>query len=164
MNKRNLIFPRVLALLVILVGLLAYLYVGQIYVAYGPSMEPTIYDGERIVVDKKVYDSIKPRRDDVVALITPIQGRYFVKRVLAHARDEVAVDKNGIELNGKLIPNTEGPWKPLNYVLKEDEVYVLGDNKYDSSDSRDFGPIKVDKIIGEVKVVIWPPSSWRIVK
>ncbi len=164
MNKRNLIFPRVLALLVILVGLLAYLYVGQIYVAYGPSMEPTIYDGERIVVDKKVYDSIKPRRNDVVALITPIQGRYFVKRIVAQARDEVTVDKNGIELNGKLIPNTEGPWKPLNYVFKADEVYVLGDNKYDSSDSRDFGPIKIDQIIGKVKVVIWPPSGWRIIR
>ncbi|KKM22625.1 hypothetical protein LCGC14_1623380 [marine sediment metagenome] len=164
MDKRNNIFPRVLALSVILAGLLAYLYVGQMYIASGPSMTPTIYDGERIVVDKKVYDSVPPRRGDVVALISPDRGRYFVKRIVAEAKDEVEVSQSGITVNGEMLSRTEGPWQPQEYTLALDEVYVLGDNRYNSMDSRDFGPIKAKKVIGKVKVVVWPPSSWRIVK
>ncbi len=143
--------------------LLAYLYVGQFYVAYGPSMEPTIYDNERLIVDKRAYAEVNPLVDDVVSFTTPA-GLFYVKRVVAGGGDMVEVGSDGVKVNSKLLKNTEGPWKSLKYKLAQDEVYVLGDNRLISDDSRDFGPIKVDKISGEVKAVVWPPGSWRLVK
>lgn len=137
---------------------------GKIYVAFGPSMEPTLYTGERIIVDTSAYNVAKPSLNDVISLVNPTDGRFFVKRVVAINGDEVEINSDGVRVNGKLMPRTEGQWQANKYILQQDEVFVLGDNRYDSSDSRDFGPIKVSKVLGEVKAVVWPPGSMRIVK
>jgi len=165
MNRRNLLFPRIFAWSMITLFLLVYLYIGQLYVAYGPSMEPTLYSGERLLVDKKAYQAVKPAVGNVVALINPDNSSLlFIKRVVAEGGDRVEVSSEGVRVNFKLEPNTEGLWKAASYTLKEDEVFVLGDNRLQSSDSRDFGPVKLNRILGKVKMVIWPPGSFRIVR
>jgi len=164
-DPKNLLFPRIFAWSMIILFLLVYLYIGQLYVAYGPSMEPTLHSGERILVDKKAYQAVKPATGNVVALVNPDNSSLlFVKRVAAEGGDEVEVSSGGVKVNFKLEPNTAGFWKSAKYTLKEDEVFVLGDNRLKSSDSREFGPVKVDKILGKVKMVIWPPASFRIVR
>lgn len=162
--KKSRLYPRLFVWFLILLFLLVYLYLGKIFVAYGPSMEPTLYNGERLLVDRSAYNVAKPLLNDVAALINPLDGRFNVKRVVALEGDEVEISQEGLRINGELLPRTEGQWQDKKYILQADEVYVLGDNRYNSSDSRDFGPIKISKILGEVKAVIWPPGSWRIVR
>lgn len=158
----------------------------------GDSMNPTLQNGERLFVT--VYDAKfgKLERGDIVICHYPGRGSTsFVKRAVAVPGDSV-YRENGVThvvyaiqtANGSQIIDTEldpdyrsfplaqGPdYDP--YVLGEDEYFVVGDNRYDSHDSRDWnladadfavGPIPRDMITGHVRQVIWPPAAFRTVK
>ncbi|MEQ8821571.1 MAG: signal peptidase I [Sumerlaeia bacterium] len=121
----------------------------------GPSMEPTLATGDRLIVSDYMDES--PGRGDIVSLVSPGDGGGLVKRVVAVPGDFVIVADEYVFLNR--IPSAKelqalGAW-PAKYRLsrfdlEEGEFFVVGDNASNSYDSRFFGPVGEDKITGKV--------------
>lgn len=135
----------------------------------GHSMDYTLADGERMfvtILDKKLFGV---ERDDVVICHFPGRGHtYFVKRVRGVPGD-VIERKDGVTyINGEAIdPESRYPYADYTYTLGEDEYFCVGDNLYNSHDSRTWmdehiseedvvGPLTEDMIVGKVRYVIWP--------
>lgn len=145
-----------------------YFLVQPFYVK-GASMEPNFYDGEYLIIDELSYQLRVPERGEVVVFKYPFDTRqYFIKRIVGLPGEEITIG------NGKIIVfNKEYPQgiyiDETNYLesglltfgetkitLSEDEFLVLGDNRSASLDSRTFGPLKEDLIIGKVWLRGWP--------
>lgn len=149
--------------------LLFFSLVARITVVEGGSMEDTLIGGDKLIVSDLFYT---PERGDIVIVHSPTvnNGKAIVKRVVAVGGDTVAVRQDGIYVNGVLLNETDGSLgytvDPMRYyaqpelTLGEGEVYVLGDNRHVSYDSRAFGPIDERAIIGKVIFRFAPLSSF----
>lgn len=145
-------------------------FVGVFSVVDGGSMEPTLYNGEYLWVDKLSYHFSEPERFDVV--IFPIEYRgeesHFVKRIIGLPGETIYIDENGvIYINGEVLADTYGKEVIAHYnrgradepvTLGPDEYFVMGDNRNHSSDSRyeSVGNIERDRIIGRAVARLWP--------
>ena len=142
-------------------------FVGQRTVVHGQSMENTLEDGDNLIVDKITYRFHEPNRFDVI--VFPYQytaNTYYIKRVIGLPGETVMIDALGnIYINGELLTESYGkeaikdPGMAANSIyLGSDEYFVLGDNRNNSSDSRDpsVGLIKRDQIIGRAWLRIFP--------
>jgi len=128
-----------------------------------PSMEPTLVEGDRVLVNRLVYHFHPPHRGDVIVFHPP--GRPgsdpFIKRVIAVAGDTVSVQDGVLYLNGvaqdepyiKEYP-IEGDYPET--AIRTGYVWAMGDNRNNSGDSRVFGPVTLDAIMGEAFAVYWP--------
>ena len=129
------------------------------------SMVPTLLVGDRVFVNKFIYRFAEPERGDVVVFESVNGGEEdLIKRIVAIAGDEIEVS------NGTLLVNGEEQEEPyLNETLPfddsygptrvpEEHVFVMGDNRANSADSRVFGPLPVENIEGEAFMRFWPPS------
>jgi signal peptidase I len=126
------------------------------------SMEPTLRPGAVLAIDKLTFHFRDPRRGDVIVATDPSTGESIVKRVVALAGDSVGIDNGALVVNGAKVVETYidndgmqgfyfGP-----DVVPAGHVFLLGDNRADSIDSRTFGPIAVDDLDGRVIAKIWP--------
>ena len=140
----------------------------QTFVVVMSSMEPSFYEGQRLVVNKAVYIFSDPERGDVVIFRAP-NGRQddFIKRVIALPDDTVEVKNGAVYINGVKLdePYIESP---PNYTLAEREVpknsyFVLGDNRNRSNDSHHGWLLPRENIIGKAWLSTWPPSDWGLV-
>jgi signal peptidase I len=129
-------------------------------VEYGPSMQPNLYRGYRVMTEKISYLVHLPRRGDVVVADRPGNEVSLIKRVVALPGETVEVRNGHTFINGQQI---EEPWVTHfggpNYpptVVPPDHVFILGDNRSNSRDSRSIGPVSVDTIKGHVWLVYWP--------
>ena len=132
----------------------------------GNSMEPTLHDGQYIVVSKLVYELAEPGRGDIVVLQYPHDlSRNFIKRVIGVPGDEVVIDDGELIINGSGIEEPyigqvgsySGQW-----TLGPDELFVLGDNRNNSSDSHSWGVLPRENVLGRAWVIYWPPQDWGI--
>lgn len=159
-------------LVVLLITYLIILYVGQRTEVSGSSMEPTLSDGDNLIVDKISYRFKDPERFDII--VFPFQYQkdtYYIKRIIGLPGETVQIDEDGnIYINGEILEESYGrevidadklgiAAEPI--TLGEDEYFVLGDNRNHSSDSRvrEVGNIKKDQIVGKAWVRIWPISD-----
>ncbi len=167
-----------LYLLVVLV--LTYLvihYVGQRTMVDGSSMETTLSDRDNLIVDKITYRFKDPQRFDII--VFPFQYKentYYIKRIIGLPGETVQIDSSGnIYINGEILEESYGREiiRPENIgrasdpiVLGEDEYFVMGDNRNNSTDSRMeiVGNIHRDDIIGRAWMRIWPFSKFGILK
>lgn len=126
------------------------------------SMAPSLPSGAVLIVDKLTYHVREPRRGDVIVTNDPRTGESIVKRVVAIGGDSVGLDDGALVVNGARVIEHDidnagmqgfyfGP-----DIVPPGDVFVLGDNRADSIDSRTFGPIAVDDIDGRVVGKIWP--------
>jgi signal peptidase I len=128
------------------------------------SMEPTLQAGESVLVDK--LDSSAPRRGEVVAFRAPDSDEILVKRVVGLGGDRVAIHDGRLVINGRHRVEPYADPKAIDSVffgpveVPEKAVFVLGDNRGDSVDSRDFGAVPEDAILGRVGARLWPPARW----
>lgn len=142
-------------------------YVGQRTEVEGSSMEPTLQDGDNLIVDKISYRFHDPERFDII--VFPFQYKeetYYIKRIIGMPGESVRIDWDGyIYIDGELLNEGYGrevmqdPGQAENEIrLGEDEYFVLGDNRNNSTDSRvEFvGNIHRDDIIGRAWVRIYP--------
>ena len=137
----------------------------QNYDVDGPSMEPSLHNQERIMVDKVTYLFHAPARGDVVVFLAPPQPtlNYF-KRIIAIPGDVITIEGttvivDGVKLNEPYVdPNFQGnPYPPIiNRVIPPNDYFVLGDDRRNSSDSRDWGFLPRSNIIGRAALVYWP--------
>ena len=144
-----------------LISLLLNVFVVQAMVVHGPSMRPNLTYNQRVIVEKITYSFIHgPRRGDVVIIDMPGDKDLLVKRAVALPGETVAVRNGQVYLNGQPLEESwairqGGPDYPPTRVPPH-HVFVLGDNRKDSRDSRCFGPVPVDQITGQVRFIFWP--------
>ena len=130
----------------------------------GSSMEQTLFENEHIIISDLFYT---PKRGDIIVCedYTTILRKPIVKRVIAVEGDRVEVSEDGIvKVNGVLLeedyvyvdPGTVYFKDAVDLIVPEDEVFVMGDHRNMSTDSRDIGPIRVDSILGKVLVRFYP--------
>lgn len=128
------------------------------------SMEPTILVGDRVLADRLTVRFDPPERGEVVVFDSPrVAGEDLIKRVVALGGDRVAVHDGELYLNGE--PQDEPYLKEQNlqglfpeFVVPEDHFFAMGDNRNKSGDSRVFGPVPYDSILGRAFLIYWPPS------
>jgi len=129
------------------------------------SMVPTLEVGDRIFVNRFVYRFTEPERGDIVVFDSLETDDELVKRVVAVPGDRVRVRNGVLRVNGDF---PEEPYAvPVEFPdgsefgptrLSEGEVFVMGDNRGNSRDSRFFGPVPLEIIEGEAFFMFWPPS------
>jgi len=151
------------ALPAVLVSLLINVFVAQAMVVQGPSMKPNLTYNQRVIVEKiTYYFTHGPRRGDVVIVDMPGEEELLVKRAVALPGETVAVWDGQVFIDGQPL---EEPWAirrgGLDYPLTRvppQHIFVLGDNREESRDSRFFGPVPVGRIGGRVRLIVWPPD------
>ena len=135
---------------------------------FNVSMEPTIYEGEVIFVNKLAYRLGKVDRGDIVIFHSPYDAKEnFLKRVIGLPGDEIKISAGKVYINGKLIeePYLKNATLDENmWVVPEDMYFVMGDNRQNSVDSRSWGFVPQKDLIGKALAVYWPLSHVRILK
>ena len=132
----------------------------------GPSMEPTLYTDEYVFMEKVTYWFRKPQRGDIVICSFPNSSESYVKRVIGIPGDVIEVKNGVLYINGSANYDydfwnktpIEKPPVPNPITVPENCVFVMGDHRNQSNDSRypEIGPIPYDKILGKAEFVIWP--------
>lgn len=148
---------------ILFIALLWYLHTNVVRIGYVPStsMEPTLLPDDRILIRLDAYDGRRPQRGDIVVYLRP-DGEYYVKRVIAIGGDRVETASGYVRLNGEVLDEPyvkrerHLPERLFGGTVRDGKVFVLGDNRNFSEDSRDIGPIPEDTILGKVTRVIWP--------
>lgn len=157
-------------LIVLIVSYLFVHFVAQRTIVNGRSMEDTLFDGDNLLVDKISYRFGDPDRFDVIVFkYVHEKNTYYVKRVIGLPGETVQIDNSGnIYINGQLLEEhygfeqMESPGIASNPItLGENEYFVLGDNRNNSSDSRSsqVGPIDKSIIVGRAWIRMWPLHS-----
>jgi len=153
----------------IVIAVLINLFLAQATRVYGHSMEPNLHTDQRLVVEKVSYRLHGPRRGDVVVLNIPNRGpELLIKRVIALPGETVEIREGGVYINGRqldepyLSGETRGSYGPL--VVPPGHVFVMGDNRGASNDSRAFGPVPMEQIVGRAWVSYWPFEAVGLVK
>jgi signal peptidase I len=144
------------------------------FVVEGESMYSTLDTGDRVFVNKLSYRLHDPRRGDVVVLhqITGASERDLIKRVIGLPGETVEVRNCAVLIDGKVLnepyldpevvtPTDCGGDYTLNGPVPDGHVFVMGDNRGGSQDSRVIGPINDDDLVGRAFVVFWPQAHWQ---
>jgi signal peptidase I len=160
--------------ILIAVGVFALLQLTvQSYTVVMSSMEPNFQEGECIMVNKVSYRSSGPQRGDVIVFRPPPPNEEspypFIKRVIGLPGDIVEIKDGKVFINGTPLEEDEYIKAQPNYTMPatevpENEYFVLGDNRNNSTDSSKGWTVPRDNIIGKAWFVYWPPSKWRVVK
>lgn len=149
----------------ILIALLINVFIGQATRVEGQSMEPNLHSDQRLVVEKVSYRFHGPQRFDVVVLKLPIQGdELLIKRIVGLPGETVEIRDGLIYINGEPLdePFTDSDTRPgrsERVMVPPLHVFVLGDNRNHSNDSRSFGPVPIENIVGRAWVSYWPPEE-----
>lgn len=179
MNKvmKELLSTGLYLLCVLLLTHLVITFVGQRTEVEGQSMVTTLSDGDNLIVDKITYRFQDPKRFDII--VFPFQyeeDTFYIKRIIGLPGETVQIDgKGNIYIDGEILEESYGREiiRPENVgiaaqpiVLGEDEYFVMGDNRNNSTDSRTeiVGNIKREDIIGRAWLRIWPLSEFGILK
>ena len=134
----------------------------------GFSMEPSMHNGEFVIVNKLAYKLSPIQRQDVIVFLFPRNPEQeYIKRVIGLPGDEVVVAEKQVRVNGEPLdepyvmqpPAYSGSW-----VVPEGAVFVLGDNRNNSSDSHNWGPVPFDDIVGKAVLIYWPPEEWGLIR
>ncbi len=161
----------------------------------GSSMEPTLHNGEMLIVNRRAYMGVRvghwlaklpfvhvdeefvwypfgrPQRGDIIVFRPPNGGSEpYVKRIIALPGEHVEIRDGAVYINGRRLvePYLDEPtfWRGMTlnheYVVEPGHVFVMGDNRNNSSDSRIFGAIPMSAIIGKAWLTYWPPSQAKL--
>jgi signal peptidase I len=152
----------------IIIALLINLFVAQATRVYGLSMEPTLHTEQRLVVEKISYNSWlhlrSPQRGDVVVLRVNGADELLIKRVIGLPGDQIEIRNGQVFVNGEVLDEPYVVLPASGDYSRVDvpplHLFLLGDNRDFSNDSRTFGPIPMKDIVGRAWFSYWPPESW----
>lgn len=153
----------------VIIALFINVFVAQAMVVQGPSMQPNLNYGQRVMVEKITYRLLHgPRRGDIVIVDVPGENEPLIKRVVALSGEMVEVRSGQVWINGELLEedwatHRGGPNYPSTLVPPL-HVFVLGDNRGSSRDSRSFGAVSVDRLVGRAWLLYWPLDEIKIVE
>ncbi len=137
------------------------------FIVDGPSMLPNFTTGQYVIVNRIAYLSGQPQRGDVVVVHSLEDPEIdLIKRVIGLPGETVAIHDNRVHINGTPLdepyinarPNYQGEW-----TLAADQYFLLGDNRTNSRDSHNYGPLSRTAIIGQAAAIYWPPEDWRVI-
>jgi signal peptidase I len=160
-------------------------FVFQPFVVSGPSMEPNYQSGQYLIIDELSYHFSSPQRGQVIVFIPPQNRKeFYIKRIIGLPGETVKIDaqnKHQVEIFNTAHPEGEILHEPYlandfmtqthdsvivggekTITLKADEYFALGDNRFASSDSRDWGPLKRSDIVGKVFVRVLPLNKFGV--
>lgn len=130
----------------------------------GFSMRPTLEDGEFVLVSRMSYKFSEYERGDIVVFHFPLDPKEeLIKRVIGLPGDHVRVEGGQVFLNGQLLEETyiaEAPRYSGEWVVTEGFLFVLGDNRNNSNDSKDWGLLPQENVVGKAVLIYWPPPMW----
>ena len=134
----------------------------------GYSMNPTLQNGEYVLVSKVSYVFSDPQRGDIIVFDFPgnVSEQDLIKRIIGLPGDVIEVRAKKVFINGVEIaepyinaaPNYSGSWE-----VPDGFLFVLGDNRNDSSDSHAWGMLPFGNVIGKAIVIYWPPPDWNMI-
>lgn len=133
----------------------------------GGSMEPSLHDGEFVVINRLAYRWNDPERGEIIVFRFPLDPeRRFIKRIIGLPGDTITVEEGVVLVNDipleepyvNAAPRYDGSW-----TVEDQHVFVLGDNRNNSSDSQNWGDLSIDHIIGKAVVIYWPLRDLSII-
>lgn len=159
-------------ILTIIVVLFIVVYVVSVQQIIGPSMQPTLNNGDIVLLNKFQYRLFDVKRNQIIALNYK-DTKYMVKRVIGLPGEKIEFKDNILYINDKAfnepfikdVKTNDFSLADLGYdVIPQDMYLVLGDNRENSMDGRDFGLIKKKDIIGKASIRIWPLNNIKIIR
>lgn len=166
----------VLAVVAIAVALLIQAFLVKPYRIPSPSMEDTLLIGDRVLVDRISWRFSEPRRGDVTVFPSPMLGQVLIKRIVGMPGETLSLRDGAVYVDGKRLkepyvrrvngrPEPSAPfgnglaWSLQQpYTVPDDSYFMMGDNRTDSGDSREFGPVKRSQLVGRAFARYWPPG------
>jgi signal peptidase I len=133
----------------------------------GFSMVPTLQDGEYVLVNRLAYRNSLPERGDIIVFSSPqTTDLDLIKRVIGLPGDTVEISGGAVRVNGQVLeepyiaaaPVYNGEWE-----VPDGKLFVLGDNRNDSSDSHAWGLLPLENVIGKAILIYWPIPDWNLI-
>ena len=153
----------------VVIAFLVRTFVVEPYMVEGPSMLPSLKTSERLLVNKFIYVMGRPQKGEIVVFRYPRDpSRDFIKRVIAVGGDSIEIRDGRVYVNNSLqeeryiLEKFRGSYSRT--IVPLDHVFVMGDNRNNSEDSRysDVGFVPLGMIKGKAMVVFWPVAGWRL--
>ena len=133
----------------------------------GYSMEPTLHTGEFVIVNRLAYQIGSPKVGDVIVFHYPRDPQQeYIKRIIGLGGDTVRVEGGQVYVNGQRLnePYIAAPPAYRNvWQVPKDSLFVLGDNRNNSSDSHNWGFVPMNYVVGKAIAVYWPPNDWGLI-
>jgi signal peptidase I len=133
----------------------------------GSSMEPSLKSGEFVIVNRLAYRFGDPQYGDVVVFHFPGDpGQEYIKRIIGLPGDTIQVSDGIVYVNDHPLNEPYIAAKPRyqgNWIVPQDHLFVLGDNRNNSSDSHNWGAVPMENVIGKAFFVYWPPMDWGVI-
>jgi len=134
----------------------------------GYSMEPTLHNGEFVIVNKMAYKLGNPQHGDVIVFHYPRDPEQeYIKRIVGLPGDRVQVRGGQVYVNDQLINEpyiAAAPKYQSEWSVPENALFVLGDNRNNSSDSHNWGPVPMEYVVGRALFIYWPPEAWGAIE
>ncbi|MGC8981613.1 MAG: signal peptidase I [Minisyncoccia bacterium] len=158
-------------LIVLLIIIPVRFFIFEPFIVIGESMEPNYHNMDYLIIDKLSYRLRNPERGEVIIFTPPFdKSKYYIKRIIGLPGEKILLKDDKIYIYNKENPNgfilKENYIIPHQYYgnlemkLNNDEYFVLGDNREESYDSRRWGPLKRENIVGRVLFVLRPLNSF----
>ncbi len=155
----------------VLLAMFIMVFLFQTYKVEGKSMEPSLHEGQRLIVDKLTYRFRPPKPGEIVVIKPKDPRKKFVKRVVATEGQNLRIYRGKLQINGLSVEepyikeemDQDYEWT----FIPDDSVFVMGDNRNRSMDSRDMrnvGFVPLKNVVGRAVVIYWPPKDAKIVK
>jgi len=131
-------------------------------------MLPTLKNGEYVLVNRLAYRFGRlPEYGDIIVFSSPVSDQDLIKRVIGLPGDQVQISNGQVYVNGQVLvepyiaaaPMYQGQWN-----VPAGMLFVLGDNRNDSSDSHAWGWLPIENVIGKAILIYWPPPDWDVIE
>lgn len=150
----------------LIMALTIHLFLAQATIVFGRSMEPSLFERQRLIIDKITYQFRAPHRNDIVVIKRPEMDELLVKRIIGLPMEKIEIKDGYVYINDERLPEPfphgQYPQNVPAYILGPVQYFVLGDNRGNSNDSRSFGPILREDILGRVWFRYWPLSQLHL--
>ena len=174
-KKENLVFEifKIVLIALIIVAPIR-LFIAQPFVVSGASMNPTFKDSQYLIIDQLSYGFDEPQRGDVIVFRFPLEpSKFFIKRIIGLPNETIDIQNQTVTISTKENPevfvldepylvlgNMRGDF--LKTTLSSEEYFVMGDNRKESSDSRSWGTLGREYIIGRALIRLFPITQFSI--
>jgi len=173
---RTILEYAVLAVVAIAVALLIQAFLVKPYRIPSPSMEDTLLVGDRVLVDRISWRFSEPARGDIVVFHSPVPGPVLIKRIVGMPGDTLSLRDGAVYVNNRRlaepyvrrVDGRPAPTEPFDtglpwalqqpYKVPAGSYFLMGDNRTDSKDGRDFGPVTRDQLVSRAFARYWPPG------
>ncbi|MBN1876539.1 MAG: signal peptidase I [Anaerolineae bacterium] len=143
-------------------------FVGERTVVLGQSMEPNLHQDQQLIIDKVSYRFHAPKRGDIVVVDVETSEIPYIKRVIGLPGETLEIRNNRVYINGTVLSEPYlfevQQWNYGPVQIPADHVFVMGDNRANSSDSRILGPIPQEDILARAWISVWPLEDVGVLK